>query len=212
MRYVPAGQLQPGMVLGQGLHDASGRMLLAPNTSLTNENITYIKFLGTAGVYIDDEITRDIQVTDVVRPEVKSEAVSMIQQFFCRSAENVELDAEERLVRLVVENVVNDVLSNEAVMYNMVDIKTYNDYTYFHSMNTGVMAGILGVKMELPEDDLNDLVTAAFLHDVGKVLVLPDLVNATRKLTPAGGRRNEEARLGGLRVSAQRIFFWRPGQ
>ena len=74
MRYVPAGQLQPGMVLGQGLHDASGRMLLAPNTSLTNENITYIKFLGTAGVYIDDEITRDIQVTDVVRPEVKSEA------------------------------------------------------------------------------------------------------------------------------------------
>lgn len=82
MRYVPAGQLQPGMVLGQGLHDASGRMLLAPNTSLTNENITYIKFLGTAGVYIDDEITRDIQVTDVVRPEVKSEAVSMIQQFF----------------------------------------------------------------------------------------------------------------------------------
>lgn len=147
MRYVPAGQLQPGMVLGQGLHDASGRMLLAPNTSLTNENITYIKFLGTAGVYIDDEITRDIQVTDVVRPEVKSEAVSMIQQFFCRSAENVELDAEERLVRLVVENVVNDVLSNEAVMYNMVDIKTYNDYTYFHSMNTGVMAGILGVKM-----------------------------------------------------------------
>ena len=38
MRYVPAGQLQPGMVLGQGLHDASGRMLLAPNTSLTNEN------------------------------------------------------------------------------------------------------------------------------------------------------------------------------
>ena len=64
---------------------------MAPNTSLTNENITYIKFLGTAGVYIDDEITRDIQVTDVVRPEVKSEAVSMIQQFFCRSAENVEL-------------------------------------------------------------------------------------------------------------------------
>ena len=112
--------------------------------------------------------------------------------------------AEERLVRLVVENVVNDVLSNEAVMYNMVDIKTYNDYTYFHSMNTGVMAGILGVKMELPEDDLNDLVTAAFLHDVGKVLVLPDLVNATRQTDTGRGRRNEEARLGGLRVSAQK--------
>ncbi|MBD8914972.1 MAG: HD-GYP domain-containing protein [Pseudobutyrivibrio sp.] len=185
MRYVPADQLQPGMVLGQGLHDASGRMLLAANTSLTGDNITYIKFLGTAGVYIDDEITRDIQLSGAVRPEVKSEAVSIIQQFFCKSTEDVEVDVEERLVRLVVENVVNDVLANEDVMYNMVDIKTYNDYTYFHSMNTGVMAGILGVKMDLPEEDLNDLVTAAFLHDIGKVFVLPELVNAQRKLTPA---------------------------
>lgn len=35
MRYVPAEQLKPGMVLGQGLHDASGRMLLGKNTRLT---------------------------------------------------------------------------------------------------------------------------------------------------------------------------------
>ena len=63
--------------------------------------------------------------------------------------------------------------------------------------------------MELPEDDLNDLVTAAFLHDVGKVLVLPDLVNATQTDT-GRGEKKKEARMGGLRVSAQRIFFWRP--
>lgn len=52
MRYVPAGQLQPGMVLGQGLHDASGRMLLAPNTSLTNDQYYIHKVFGNRwGLY-----------------------------------------------------------------------------------------------------------------------------------------------------------------
>lgn len=184
MRYVPAEQLKPGMVLGQGLHDASGRMLLGKNTRLTAENIKYIIFLGTGGVYVDDEISKDIELYDVVKPEVKNEAVWLIQNVFDRTSEQDNLHPEESLIRLVVENVVNDVLSNEEVMYNMVDIKTYNDYTYFHSMNVGVLAGILGAKMELQEDELADLVTAAFLHDIGKVFILPQLVNTQRRLTP----------------------------
>lgn len=185
MRYVPTGQLCPGMVLGQDLFDAAGRCMLAANTKLTEENINYMEFIGTAGVYIDDEVSKNIQLHEAVSPQVKSEAVSMIQRVFTRLPEDEDgMQPEERLIRLVVENVVSDVMSNKDVMYNMVDIRNYNDYTYFHSMNTGVMAGILGAKMELEEEELFNLVTAAFLHDIGKTKVLPDLVNATRRLTP----------------------------
>lgn len=185
MRYVPTGQLCPGMVLGQDLFDAAGRCMLAANTKLTEENINYMEFIGTAGVYIDDEVSKNIQLQEAVSPQVKSEAVSMIQRVFTRLPEDEDgMQPEERLIRLVVENVVSDVMSNKDVMYNMMDIRNYNDYTYFHSMNTGVMAGILGAKMELEEEELSSLVTAAFLHDIGKTKVLPDLVNATRRLTP----------------------------
>ena len=150
MRYVPTGQLCPGMVLGQDLFDAAGRCMLAANTKLTEENINYMEFIGTAGVYIDDEVSKNIQLHEAVSPQVKSEAVSMIQRVFTRLPEDEDgMQPEERLIRLVVENVVSDVMSNKDVMYNMVDIRNYNDYTYFHSMNTGVMAGILGAKMEL---------------------------------------------------------------
>lgn len=184
MRYVPVEQMQTGMVLGQDLYDATGRKLLAKNTKLNYDNISYITYLGTAGVYIEDEISKDIAVYEVVSPEIKTEAVTLIQNVFAKTADDDALAPEERLIRLVVENVVGDVLANENVMYNMVDIKTYDDYTYFHSMNVGILAGILGAKMELPEDELEDLVTAAFLHDLGKAFVLPHLVNATRRLTP----------------------------
>ena len=78
MRYIPAGQLRPGMVLGQDLFDAAGRRMLATNTKLTEENIDYIEFIGTAGVYIDDEVSKNIQIQETVSPQVKTEAVSLI--------------------------------------------------------------------------------------------------------------------------------------
>lgn len=193
MRYIQAEQLKTGMVLGQDLFDATGRKLLAKNTRLTEENINYINFIGSAGVYVDDEISKDIALRELVSPEVKTEAVTLIQDIFVKSTGSEEgLEPEESLIRLVVENVVDDVLSNQDVMYNMVDIKTYDDYTYFHSMNVGVLAGILGVKMELPEDELADLITAAFLHDIGKKFILPELVNATRRLTPEEREKMKE--------------------
>lgn len=184
MRYVPTEQLETGMILGQDLYDATGRKLLAKDTKLKKDNIEYLEFIGTAGVYIDDELTKDISVREVVSPEVKTEAVTLIQDVFAKTSDDSALAPEEQLIRLVVENVVDDVLADEDVMYNMVDIKTYDDYTYFHSMNVGILAGILGAKLDLEDDELSDLVTAAFLHDIGKAFVLPHLVNATRRLTP----------------------------
>lgn len=184
MRFVPTDQLVPGMILGQDMFDAMGIKLLSKQNAITRENINYLDYIGTAGVYIDDEISKDISLREVVSPEVKTEAVAVIQDVFSKTEEDDMLQPEERLIRLVVENVVDDVLADENVMYNMIDIKTYSDYTYFHSMNVGVLAGILGAKMELPEDEMKDLVTAAFLHDIGKMLLPEDLRNLNRRLNP----------------------------
>lgn len=184
MRFVPTDQLVPGMILGQDMFDAMGIKLLSKQNAITRENINYLDYIGTSGVYIDDEISKDIALREVVSPEVKTEAVAVIQEVFSKTEEDDVLQPEERLIRLVVENVVDDVLADENVMYNMIDIKTYSDYTYFHSMNVGVLAGILGAKMELPEDEMKDLVTAAFLHDIGKMLLPEELRNLNRRLNP----------------------------
>lgn len=184
MRYIATNQLTSGMVLGQDVFDAGGTLLLAKDTKLTQENIRYITYLGTAGVYIDDEISRNIQVDPVVQEEVRQQAVSLIQDVFSNTEDDDRMEPEERLIRLIAESVVNDVLVHEDVIYNMMDVKTYDDYTYFHSMNVGVLSAVIGAKLELDEEQLQDLVMAAFLHDIGKVFVRPELLNLSRKLTP----------------------------
>ncbi len=182
MRYYPIDQLKNGMTLGQEIHDASGRMLLAKYTPLTDENISYIAFLGIPGVYVDDQFTKDVEIREVVRPEVRKSAIQIVQDIFM-AAVGGNLSSKEAEIQQNVKNIVNNVLENEDVMYNIVEIKTYDDYTYFHSANVAILAGVLGAKAGFKQEELDDLVTAGFLHDIGKVFINPEIITAPRALT-----------------------------
>ncbi len=182
MRYHPIDQLKSGMTLGQEIHDASGRMLLAKYTLLTDENISYIAFLGIPGVYVDDQFTKDVEIREVVRPEVRKSAIQIVQDIFM-AAVGGNLSSKEAAIQENVKNIVNNVLENEDVMYNIVEIKTYDDYTYFHSANVAILAGVLGAKAGFKQEELDDLVTAGFLHDIGKVFINPEIITAPRALT-----------------------------
>lgn len=182
MRYVPVEHLQAGMILGQEMHDASGRLLLGKHIVLSGENISYITFLGVPGVYIDDAFSKDIQIDEVVRPEVRDAALTLIKDFF--SAEmGAEMPPEEKIIFDSVNEVVEEILDDETVMKNLVHVKIYDDYTYFHSVNVGIIAGVIGAKCHLPKTMLTELVTAGFLHDIGKAAIDKQLLNAPRPLT-----------------------------
>lgn len=57
---------------------------------------------------------------------------------------------------------------NEEVMYNMMSLKNYDDYTYFHSVNVGILSAVIGAHYGMDEYELRILTTAALLHDIGK--------------------------------------------
>ncbi len=43
----------------------------------------------------------------------------------------------------------------------MTDLRSYDDYTYAHSVNVAVLCCVIGMGMGMSERDLNYLVTAA---------------------------------------------------
>jgi HD-GYP domain len=48
------------------------------------------------------------------------------------------------------------------------DLKSADEYTYNHSINVAIYAMLIGSWMKLPEIDIQYLVLAGILHDVGK--------------------------------------------
>lgn len=185
MRYLPINQLREGMLLGQELQDAHGQMLLKKHTRLTKENISYISFLEVEGLYIDDDISKDVEIKEVIEPEVKKASLQLISELFGSVAESDESESSAKKDDIIetVEHVVDNVLSNRDVVYNMMEVRTYDNYTYYHSVNVGILTGVIGAKMGLSEAELQHAVTAGFLHDIGKVFIDANVLNAPRRLS-----------------------------
>ena len=51
------------------------------------------------------------------------------------------------------------------------DIQVHCDYTYRHSINVAIISGILGKSIGLKKEQLEDLVLAGLLHDIGKIMI-----------------------------------------
>ena len=186
MRYLPTSKLTPGMALGQDIYDGAGRLLLAKHLLLSEEYISNLEFLGFPGIYIDDEFTQGIEIQQVLNPQVRSQALKVVHDMFAFDAAS---DAEEDMpvseikIQKTIERIVENILSNGDIMCNVLDIKNYDDYIYYHSINVAMMSVLLGANYGMNEESLYQLTTAAILHDIGKRFLDIGIINADHALT-----------------------------
>lgn len=179
MRYIPISMLEPGMMLGQDIVDGSGRMLLAKELFLNQEYINNLDEMGFPGAYINDQFSEGIEIVQVIQPEIKREALSIVSSLFIDKG----AVASQKCIDEVVIKVVESMLDNSAIMCNLLDLKKYDDYTYFHSINVAVLAAMIGVSLGMEVEELEMLTTAAMLHDVGKRFIPIEILGAKRALT-----------------------------
>ncbi len=180
MRYMPMTRVEKGMMLGQDIYNGKGEMIFPKHQRLSNEQLGELLRLGFPGIYIEDEFTEDIRIPMVIQPELRGKALEMVHGLF-QDSKNIPM--EQHNLQAVVMGVIDEVLSDKTVMYNMLDIKTYDDYTYFHSVNVAVLSAMIGAACSMSREELTSLTLAGLLHDVGKRFVDSDVLNARRALT-----------------------------
>lgn len=66
---------------------------------------------------------------------------------------------------------------------SMNEIKISDEYIYKHSFDVAYLAGILGKKLGLPMETIQNLSIAGMLHDIGKKKVPLEILNKPGKLT-----------------------------
>lgn len=67
---------------------------------------------------------------------------------------------------------------------SLLKVTSYDYYTYTHCVNVFLFCMALARKMRYGETEVLEFGTGALLHDVGKCMVPPEIVNAPGKLTP----------------------------
>ena len=96
MRYIASTQLVEGMTLGQDIYDGQGRLLISRYSELKQSAIDDLLRAGTPGVYIEDEFSKDIQIQEVVSPEIRRNALKAVHDMFTTSTEGSIAGGEEQ--------------------------------------------------------------------------------------------------------------------
>ena len=86
-------------------------------------------------------------------------------------------------VKRAVQQIVDQVLTNETSIVGLTALRDYDEYTFVHSVNVCIFAVALGRKIGLTKSQLYDLGMTALLHDVGKARLPLEILNKPDGLT-----------------------------
>ncbi len=183
MRFVPINSIKAGMKTGKSLVGKNDELLLNSGVIIQESFIDKIKELGFNGIYIDDELSEGIEITGIISDELRYRTVKAIKDTYAK----IEKGKGETPVNIddisgLLDNIIDEVLEHKSVLVNIIDLKIFDDYTFFHSVNVAVLSLIVGVSCGLNRDALHNLGLAALLHDIGKVFVPKEILNKPSKL------------------------------
>lgn len=184
MRFVPTHCLREGMVLGDDLYNNFGELLLSSGIALNGEYLKSIQRLKYNGVYIDDDISKDIPVLNLISESVKAQTVKGIRDIFIHSERGRKPPLNHiNNAKKQMEEIVNQIFANKNLMVNIIDMKVFDDYTYYHSVNVAVLSIVVGVAMGMDKEELCELGFAGLLHDIGKIYISKEVLNKDCELT-----------------------------
>lgn len=184
MRYVPVNCIRAGMIMGKKLIGRNGELFINEGIAIEESYIGKIKALGYSGVYIDDDLSRDIEIIEIINDDLRNRSAQTIKNVFTSiEHRNSTIEANINTLSDVVNSILDSVLENNDTVVNMMDLKTFDDYTYLHSVNVTLLALVIGAALELNRYDMVKLGLSAILHDIGKVFVPKTVVNKPGKLS-----------------------------
>ena len=210
MRLVNLDQLTVGMKLAQPLFGRKGRLLLAKGVALTPRYLILLRHGGVPAIYVLDDDTSDIVSADPIAPETRAKTLSKLADAFeqvARAGETLRqvppellrkhLEEDKFVKTLVAEgagdalcalgkdidNLVNG-LEGHDVLTGLNSIKTHDQYTFMHSLDVTIMGLVLAHGAGWEGTKLKTFGTGCLLHDLGKILIDPALLNKPGPLTP----------------------------
>jgi putative nucleotidyltransferase with HDIG domain len=92
----------------------------------------------------------------------------------------VNMDAVNRVVSEMTESV----FRNPDALTSLSRLKRFDEYTFYHSVNTSLLAMALGRELRFDKDELHQIGVGTLLHDIGKTKIPVELLNKPGRFEP----------------------------
>lgn len=184
MRKIAVDYLRQGMRVGKPLYNSAGQVLLNRGVVLSCQYISHLKKIGVPFLYIEDNLTDDIIIDDIIPDELRYKTIKEIKTVFQNQTRSGKLSYyDTSQVEHSVHDIVSELINNKNAIVNLVDVRSFDDYTYAHSVNVCILAILTGIALNQSKAVLYHLGMGALLHDMGKMHVPLEILNKPGKLS-----------------------------
>lgn len=171
MRFVPVEELKPGMKLGRRIINRVSTSMLEKGVELSDVNIERLKSNGYLGAYIADAFSEDIEIQETVQEKNVMDGIDAVA------------NADVGSIIDVASELVSDISALDRISVDLLDLRSFDDYTYHHSVNVAVYAAAVATRMGLFEEQIQEITVAALCHDLGKARIPTEIINKKDRLT-----------------------------
>lgn len=179
MRYITINLVEDGMKVAKTIFNEKGVALINANAELTRPVIKRLELLGYKGLLIDDEISEGIEYEEnFVSQELKFSISKKLQsalEIHSRNENHIYDEIDD--LKEIITGIIEEMFSSSNLHLNLLELKMFDNYTYFHSVNVAIISLAIAYHLKLNKNEMLVVGISALLHDIGKVFVGVDILN-----------------------------------
>ncbi|MDH5680871.1 MAG: HD-GYP domain-containing protein [Spirochaetota bacterium] len=190
--------IQPGTVLACPVYSKTGDIVQAAYTPFTTEYISKLQRMGLDTIFYSKKSSN-------MQPIYAKDLREYLQKNVYKGPRAISLETQKKAMEVtekinrtikehqkvsfindtkdLVDNILHDIQGSHHEIINLLDIQTFDDHNYSHSLNVGVIAMLFAQILGKSKDEVRDIGIASFLHDIGKIRLPYDLIHKEDTLT-----------------------------
>lgn len=180
--FVSIYDCKPGMKIAEDIYNEIGVLIATENMILNAHTINRIENLGIIRVKVfennDDIIV--VSGTELFRAQY-DDNVETIKGILHDISIGKEVRSDR--VNLTTDSIIFRINENRDIVNCINDMRDSEDYLYTHSINVSLLSMLIGKWLKYDYWRIKSLVTSAFLHDIGKIRIAPEILNKPGRLT-----------------------------
>jgi HD-GYP domain-containing protein (c-di-GMP phosphodiesterase class II) len=177
-------ELTEGQILGKAIFDENGNELLSNGTELSKRMIGKIGNVGIDYVHIMDNV---IDLFDRKEEKVTRfyESTERTKKLTKEIISDIINDDTINLVKYkkVIRGIFNDILTKDAIILNLDNLKSLSEYYFEHAINSTVLAVGTCLVLGLNRNLIEKIAMGIIIHDIGYNGVPKELLSKKDKLT-----------------------------
>lgn len=155
--------------LAKDLIGKSESVLITAGSVIKKEYVERLKELDIQYIYVEDDIGEGIDLSDSLELQIKEQCQQTVREILQKYAYQNSADLEK--IKLVAEEIIQEIMLEPEVIYNLACVREKSESTYSHSLNVCALSVIIAYKLRMKREKIKDIAIGCLLHDIGFIYV-----------------------------------------